>query len=267
MRSYFFISESIRSRVESASLKVRMKRSAAFTLTELLVVMALIISIAGLAKPAFVSLTSSKGVGEATFKVSSALDIARAYAMANKTYVWVGFFEESVSSTTPTTSLPPYSGKGRVVIATVASKDGTPIFSPGDPAAVLPGNRIFPIGKIEQIQNAHLGDIGEPAGGSTTELASRPDYPYTDVENTKNRISSDSGDKTDYPFSLGGYTFHKTICFSPRGEADINSGGVLRNVGEIGILPTHGQTVAVGASNIRAVQFTGITGHVKVYAP
>lgn len=247
--------------------QVLLKRNAAFTLTELMVVIALVISIAGLAKPAFVSLTRNQGVGEATFKVSSALDIARSYAMANKTYVWVGFYEESASATTPTTSLPPYQGKGKVVIATVASKDGTPIFSPADPAATLPSDRIFPIGKIEHVQNAHLGDIGAPNGGNATELAGRPDYPYSDVDDSKNRISSDNADRTNFPFSLGGYTFYKTICFSPRGEADINYNGVLRNIGEIGILPTNGETVATHASNIRAVQFTGIAGHVKVYAP
>jgi len=161
-------------------------------------------------------------------------------------------------------SLPPYEGHGQVVLGIVASLDGTPIYDDSASPAALPASRIAPIGKMVQLQNVHLGDIGTPAGGSTP-LDQRPDGAYAYQPSDLYRISSDTSDATPYPMAIGAYTFYKTIRFSPNGEATINGVSDLRPIGEIGVLPTHGSIVEVDARNMAAVQFAGIGGNVQIY--
>jgi hypothetical protein len=85
--------------------------------------------------PALTSLKGASDITNAAFSIKGVLDQARNFAAINNTYVWVGFFEEdgSTSSTTPATS-----GIGRVVMCTVASRDGTiaydqPVGNPATP--------------------------------------------------------------------------------------------------------------------------------------
>ena len=95
---------------------------AAFTLLELLIVVGIIGLLLVLIAPAFTTIKGGTDVTSAAYTIKGALDTARTYAKANNTYTWVGFFEEdaSLSSTNPATA-----GTGRIVISTVASKDGT----------------------------------------------------------------------------------------------------------------------------------------------
>jgi hypothetical protein len=88
----------------------------------------------------------------------------------------------------------------------------------------------------------------------------RPSSPYTDNAT----ISSDSSDTALYRFTVQNYTFYKTIQFSPRGEANINSQSTLKRVAEIGMKPTHGTTVDTGR-NVVAIQLGGVGGDVIVY--
>jgi len=99
---------------------LRRERASAFTLIELLVVMGIIAILMVLIAPAFTTIKSAGDVTGAAYTIKGALDTARTYAKANNTYVWVGFFEENVSSTTPGTA-----GVGRIVMSIVSSKDGT----------------------------------------------------------------------------------------------------------------------------------------------
>ena len=154
-------------------------------------------------------------------------------------------------------------GKGKVVLATVASADGTQIFADTAAPAPLPPARITPIDKTVKIQGLHLVDLGTPTGGDSKTLNGRSAGPSTDAEC---RISSESPNKTDFPFAVQGYTFYKTIRFNPRGEASIN-GKDLKRTGEIGLRPTHGNTVDINTPNVAAIQFTGIGGNVRIYRP
>src|SRR5438874_9028262 len=125
------------------------QRKRAFTLLEMLVVMAIIALLMVLVAPAFTSLKSAGDVTGAAYTVKGVLDQARTYAMANNTYTWVGFYEEDVSSTTPATP-----GTGRLVMSIVASKDGTEVYtSVSSPAADMDaaGTRLSQIGKLVKI--------------------------------------------------------------------------------------------------------------------
>lgn len=244
----------------------------AFTLIELLVVIGIIILASALLVPAFTNLKASGNTTSSAYAIVGVLEQGRNYAMANNTYVWVGFYEESAASAVPTNATPGYPGRGRLILATVASTDGTKIFENADPIASLPGTRIKQIGKISKIEGLHVTDIGAPpsppppsAGANT--LESRPDVPYTEGAPFThfNRISSNSSDTTRFSFSVQDYTFHKTVRFNPRGEANLNSTYALKHAAEIGLRPTRQEVVDMNRRNLIAIQFNGVSGNFKIY--
>ncbi len=66
-------------------------RWASFSLVELLVVVAVIAMLATVSIPAIGSMATSRGVTQAGFDVTQALDLARTEALARQTYVWAAF--------------------------------------------------------------------------------------------------------------------------------------------------------------------------------
>jgi prepilin-type N-terminal cleavage/methylation domain-containing protein len=253
----------------------------AFTLIELVVVIGIIVLLSLLAVPAFTNLRGSGDLTQAAEMISGTLAQARNYAIANNTYAWAGFYEEAADAATATNDTPPYPGKGRLILAIVASKDGTT--SCEDPASTsgsripLLASKITQVGKLVKIEGVHLADIGAPAPGAApltdaNSIDARADFPYTNnapALDYQNRISSDDShtpeNQTIYPFVAQGYTFHKTLRFTPRGEAQINGTYNLRRVVEIGLRPTHGRIVDVTNPNVIAIQFSAVGGNFKIY--
>jgi prepilin-type N-terminal cleavage/methylation domain-containing protein len=260
----------------------RLRGRNAFTLIELLVVMGIIAVLMVLVAPAFTNLKGAGDITNAAETVAGTLAQARTFAIANNTYTWVGFYEEATSATTPTATPPPYPGKGRLLLAVVQSLDGTSIFDSNDPSAVLPASRISQVGKLVKIEGVHLTDIGAPPSPTPNptplpnSLGARSDLPYTFAASLNadhyNRISSDSADATQFWFITQGYTFYKTVRFTPRGEANLNSTYSLKVAAELGMVPTHGDVAptppASGgryAGNVVAIQFSGVGGNFRVY--
>ena len=207
--------------------------------------------------------------------------------MANNTYTWVGFYEENLSATAPTNVTPPYPGKGRLLMASIFSTDGTQIYRDADPAAPLPATQFKQIGKLIRVEGIHVTDVGPPPSPTpvptpaANKLDGRPGLPYTDQApyDHYNRISSDdpngvqvSGDQTRFPFSAQGYTFYKTVRFDPRGEANVNSTYSMKHLAEIGLVQTHGDVAPTPppasqtySGNAVAIQFSGVGGNFKIY--
>jgi type II secretory pathway pseudopilin PulG len=232
--------------------------------------------------PAFTNLKGAGDITTAAETITGTLAQARTYAMANNTYTWVGFYEEATSSIAATAAAPPYPGKGRLMLAVVRSLDGTSIFDDTDPSAVLPATRIAQVGKLVKIEGVHLTDIGAPPSPTPNptpppnSLNARSDMPYTYAAGLNadhfNRINSDSDDKAKFWFAAQGYTFYKTIRFTPRGEANINSTYSLKVAAELGIVPTHGDAAPTAppsgsrySGNVVAIQFSGVGGNFKIY--
>lgn len=251
------------------------RNCSAFTLIELLVVIGIIAVLLALVAPA---VTTTKTAGDfinSSYTIKDTLEQARASAMANNTYVWVGFYEENTTASAPTNTAPPYSGVGRVIVAVVSSKDGTKIFDASDPPAALPSAQLNQLGKLIKIQGIHLADIGSPPSPTPSPAPSsdtvdgRPDFPYTYAKGIGadhfNRISSESSDTTKFPFAVQNYTFHKTARFSPQGEINLNSTYALKQTAEIGLRPTHGTAIDNNTRNVAAIQFTGVGGNFKIY--
>jgi hypothetical protein len=246
--------------------------------------------------PALTSRKSGDDMNKAASTIKETLDRARAYAQANNTYAWVGFYEEDGS--VPSAN-PPTPGTGRLVMSVVASKDGTIIY---DPSATGTNNPIDPtrltqVANLVKIDNVHLPLLAMGTGTGDT-LDARPSPSPDPVviynacrfgelnaapPNTAPYDTTNNG-VTKFPFQypVGGpapaaqYTFNRTMRFAPSGENRINSTYDVRRIVEIGLIQTHANITPVPASgggtslvsyngNVIAIQIGGFNGDVKVY--
>lgn len=227
--------------------------------------------------PSFTSLKSAGDVTNSAHTISGMLEQARNHAMANNTYVWVGFYEEDISAATPSAA----PGNGRIVLSTVASLDGSTIYSSGTSAPIDP-TRLKQVSKLIRIENAHLDILpdGSGTGGGFDGRPSPDSDPFNGSRaarfgniNTLPVANSAPNTNSQFPFQYpvgnpapsARYTFQKTLQFSPRGEATINSTYGLKRVAEIGLRPTHGSAVDATTPNVAAIQFSGIGGNFKIY--
>ena len=239
------------------------RKTSAFTLVEMLVVIAIMLVIMALAIPAFNAIKGGSDVTKAAYDVVGALETAATYARTANTYVWIGFYEENgaTSSTTP-----PTPGIGRLVIATVYSNDGTQIIDPASSGQTIAASRLTQMGKLIKINNMHFGDISAPgspnAKGEKTIWDQRPSV----INNgTAYRIGATTPNNTSFPFTAGQYTFYKTIQFSPQGVAVMNSGQAIVPWLEVGLQPAHGNVPDTVTPNVAAVQVAGINPQVRIY--
>jgi prepilin-type N-terminal cleavage/methylation domain-containing protein len=242
----------------------------AFTLIELMVVIAIIAIMMALVAPAFTTLKSAGDVTSAAYTVKGVLDQARTYAIANNTYTWVGFFEEDVSQPSTTPQATP--GTGRIVMSVVASKDGTMIYNPSSPAKIT-STQLIQVGKLTKIENVHLaGDALFTAAPSTPTGSTfdyRPAVTYR-IASPPNTSPPDSLTPFQYPVGnpepAAQYNFVKAVQFSPAGEARIdNSTYSLQTAAEIGLRATHRTTMDTISPNLVAIQITGLGGDVRIY--
>jgi prepilin-type N-terminal cleavage/methylation domain-containing protein len=242
----------------------------AFSLTELLVVVAIVSIMLALLGPAISSIKGSSDFDSATYEISDALGRARAYAIAQNTYVWVGFAE--VDQTVNATARPQTDGVGRIALSVIGSKDGTKLYE-FDPASewsakAAVGDGLVQLGKLIRIEHVSLSD-SLPA----SEGMSRP------AVDQVFQIGSDlASSALTFTYPLGNsagnvqYNFSKVIQFDPQGTARIvTQAGVdliARKI-EIGILPTKGNTLLPNSEsgNQAAIQVDGMTGATAIFRP
>jgi len=258
----------------------------AFTLVELLVVIAVIVVMMMLAVPAFNAIRGSADFGTEVFDISGMLDQARAYAMANNTYVLAGIFESSAAQSSSAT--PQTSGTGCVTMAVIASRDGmrpyqglinTDNLQSGWQTVYASGADFVAITKLVTLQNLHLVDLqsGAPpmptAGNMYRPLVSGTCYDVANAGCTS---------ATPFAWPLGAqlnrsqaqFTFYKVIEFSPQGAARVilsNNLDAIPYCIEIGLQPTNGTAAATPASGsggqIAAIQIDGMSGATRIYQP
>lgn len=202
-------------------------------------------------------LGGAKGAADVTraaFDIRSTLDLARTYAMAHNTYVWVGFFEENAAGN------PGDTGTGRVVVSIVASKDGTRIYpdSATDPQT-LSSSRLIQVGKIVKFEQTQLASL-------TSNDIANPSYTNAPSASQVGDVGFANGSTFSTSQGPASYNFSKIIQFSPQGDATkiVDS---PTQVLEIGLRPTHGNTPDLASKNLVAIQVAGIGGQVRVYRP
>jgi prepilin-type N-terminal cleavage/methylation domain-containing protein len=259
----------------------------AFTLLELLVVVVIMSILLVLVVPALTNLKSGNDLTAAAYTISGVVETARTYAKANNTYAWIGFYEEdgSKSSTNP-----PTPGSGRLVMSTVAAKDGTNVY--GSNSGTIDPTKLIQVGKLIKIDNVHipLFSVGSGAGESF-DTRPLPDWDSFNGYNDSrfgelNAASPNTAPHTtpyNFQYPVGSpapsaqYTFKQLMQFSPRGESRVNGNSYdIRRVVEFGLLQTHGSLVptpvsgagtsaATYSGNVAAVQISGFGSAVKIY--
>lgn len=223
----------------------------AFSLIELLSVMAIIGMLIVSAVPALKAIKGSREVSKSGYEIGGVLEQARAYAMARNTFVFVGIAE--VDGTQSESAIQTSSGVGRVVLAAVASKNGRKSMDPSN---------LVPISKLYRFDNLHL----DAQVGSSGNLA----RPAVDASNNvaSGSFIMDGSYAFDWPLSGNAkYSFKKVICFSPIGSAsnDLTTGDFAKWM-EVGLVEARGNIVRA-TPNAAAVVLDGVTGSVAIYRP
>lgn len=235
--------------------------------------------------------------------LASTLVRARAYAMANNTYVWVGIQEVDASySDAPGVHQSP-TGFGRIAVCAVASNDGTTIYQSGNQTPYnlstatnttsSSGSPLTVVMPLRSFNNLHIlahdslpnsittnlpGGANSGSSGSSGSNSGASFY-YLDTSS-----STSSNAATTFQWPLTGtaqYTFGNTpgaagtvIQFDPRGEAQIvtdddtnqgaESDSILQWI-EIDLEPTHGNSVPSTNSTTAAILIDGPSGAVSLY--
>ena len=262
----------------------------AFTLVELLVVIGLIVVLMALMGPAMNAIKGANDVTKTVYDLASTLEQARAYAIANHTYAWVGIGEFDASKNASAT--PQVPGDGRVVIAVVASRDGTRGYDATNNNLAVPpwpdnkGSTLTAVTPVRSFENVHLAafnilngpnapDVNTPNSSVGSGNMLRPLIQSTSYVLTGLSMSS-GGSVTQFSWPLGSalgagkYTFPTVIHFDPQGSVRIqtktNQAGLAQTM-EIGLQTAHGNVVDANSKNVAALQLNCTTGRTRIYRP
>ncbi len=246
-------------------------QSRAFSLVELLVAMAIVAILAGLTSASIAGIGSASALNKNASDLGDIFAQARAYAMGNETYVYVGLEELNPSSANT-------AGIGRVAVAMVCATGGTRPY--GNTPCQLSDTGptpVMPISRPQVFDNLHIANAADLTTGN---MAARPASSTTGFVDLGNVMNTGAGKSTvTFQWPLSGsakYTFdHVVIEFSPQGTARFQTQSAFTSMVpsyiELPLLPTHGTTLVTGAAlataNEAALQIDGMTGVVQTYRP
>lgn len=160
----------------------------AFSLIELLIVIAIIAMLSALALPAFNSIRNAGGLTKTASDIAGILEQARAYAMAQNTYTWVGFQTNQTN------------GMDTLAVEVFASKTGSS----------NPTNDVVQLGKITRFENIQITN-NLPANSGAR--------PAPNVQLM---------DATNFAFANTNWANPQVIRWDSRGEARINASQLSR---------------------------------------
>jgi prepilin-type N-terminal cleavage/methylation domain-containing protein len=221
-----------------------------FSLIELLSVLVVISIVSALVVTAMNSLGKADGFNNATTTLSTLLEQARAYAMANNTYVFVGIEETDASQSAGGPQNP---GTGRVGVQAFASQDGT---------LNLAASNLTAINRLQILNNLHVPATLTATSGT---LANRPTADYS--------LGSSTG-STSFPsvtsanaITARNFTFSKVIAFDALGIVHIPTSPAISGFQyiEIDAEPTNGTIIPTNTTNVSAIQVDATTGAITVF--
>lgn len=168
------------------------------------------------------SASTSSHTNKAMSAIGGMMDFARQYAIAHDTYSYVTFSQDNTNLTA----------------AVFASRTGRPLF---ESTSSYPENspELMKIAPSQEISQITLAPSGTGYGGWTPPTPPAPAVGLncTWTINSQNR------------------KYEAVVAFTPSGAASVNTGGVLNEVIEFGLLPLNGD----GKKGF-AVRISGLTG-------
>ena len=261
---------------------------AAFTLVEMLVVMAIIVIVLGFSGPAVNSIRGGNDFSVSIGTLTGFFEQARAYAVANNTYVYVGIGEFNAGQSA--SASPQVAGIGRLVTCAVATRDGTRGYDVNNPGTWTTNYstillNLAAIDKLHVYDNTQLTDFStQPANGQPVPAASPGTNMYRPAVSTDYFLGhTDPGNIVQTPLAWplgaallhGQYNFSQVVQFDPQGVARLQfltSGTSVVPTMEIDLQPTHGNIAPPAPTNQNigsqaAIQIDCITGGVRFYRP
>ncbi len=219
------------------------RQAKAFSIIELIVVVAIIAIMMVFVAPSISSLFGAQGVAKAAADGVGILEMARMEAMARKTFVYVGFASVTNSF-----------GNLELRIGAVASLDGTSETSEANLRAI---SRLVKIDRVALAGSGDLPGLDVPAGVTTDSFVNRfPSF--------ADQFPSSSG------FRVGeqDFTNMPMMIISPHGELLETSNAIEHlSFAVIGIRPSRGREPEANPSNWAALVYHGGTGNVQTLRP
>jgi prepilin-type N-terminal cleavage/methylation domain-containing protein len=250
-----------------------------FTLVEILTVLSIVAILAVLSMPAVSGLQQSGNFDKSLYSISDSLNLARSYAVAENTYVYVGLTE--VDRTQSPSASPQNPGMGRVAMSIVATSDGTSDATSWNTTGTT-GSNLQQVRQVQTFDGFHIASTAFPT--TATGGMARP----TNVTTTP--LLLPAANSPALPFSLplgstsssGKYNFSninsQVICFNPQGQALIPTkvaGAVVLQPAqwlELDVQPMKGTATPATLSNAKqgnqaALIVGGVSGSVTIYRP
>jgi prepilin-type N-terminal cleavage/methylation domain-containing protein len=206
-----------------------------FSLVEVLCVLAVISLLASMSWPSVVGMVSGNRLTNNAYQLSGIVQEAREAAMANHTYVWVGFYSSSTA-------------------------EGVPLVT----VATLVGNS----GLTTDLSTGNYTQVAKPVILKNAKLAAATSY--TTLPGVDSTDNTDAGTQS-YTFKMAipsnaAATFGDVIVFGPDGQASLpqTSTGALQLVQCIG-LGLNGVPASGSHTPTAAIQVRGLSGQVSVF--
>ncbi len=220
---------------------------AAFTLLELLTVMAIVAILAGASLPAISSLSRANNLNGSLSELAGMLSQARQYAVAQRTYVWVAMRENTDDPKEPS-----------IDVALMASKTGMQPSSPWAAQGSVPSDTISLLTRPKTLKQVRLEEAGTFTRQNISDL---PAQPQTGVDNSPSDGSATFAVRL--PGTPGTVNFDRVIQFLPDGEARVADSPI--DVIEMGLRSMRGSVA--DQNNIAVLRINGLTGQTRVYRP
>lgn len=218
-------------------MKISAFKHEAFSILELLAVIGIISLCSVMVIAAVSSIGGGTSITKAGGDVASLLEQARTHAMAQNTYVWVGFRQDDMDT---------------LSAAVVASRNGEPQPIVTD-AAASPSD-VIQLGGIQRFKNVRMVVAPSGTGRATVGASAQLAGLITPIIRFG---AGKGGNHRDFT--------NQVVQFNNRGEAKIASGSFQKIV-EIGLQASANGSVR-DPNNYAAVQLGALTGSVTVFRP
>ncbi len=244
-------------------------RAKGFTLMELLTVISIGCILAMLTVPAVQGLQKGFDFDRSLSAMVDSFNLARSYAIAQNTYVYVGLTEldrkQSLSSS------PQVKGTGRVALSIVATRDGTSDISSGA------GANLTQVRQVQTYEALHFasGLFTTSQGSGTGAMARSTALTPVALPLTATGMSKTFSLPLGVSTGAGKYNFidntnSAVLCFTPQGGVLLNGSPV--QLLEIDLQPMAGTVTPslpanVNKGNHAALLIDGVTGGVAIYRP